>query len=185
MKAFSAWFVILFLYNVGIDCMVKNPKSSVDSEAQVSEEMASTDIHGERLSHEDFHQADFVNESLDSFPVDPIEFAGLFEGDIDLGPMQKGDSRNAIRDKGMKWADKTIPYTIDREYSSGQRSVIKGAMKVYHEKTCIKFRPRNSERDYIHIKKGRGCSSNVGRQGGKQTVSLADPCVHTGKATFT
>ena len=45
------------------------------------------------------------------------------------------------------------------------------AMKNYHDKTCIRFIPRTSERGYINIMKGSGCSSSVGRTGRMQQVS--------------
>jgi hypothetical protein len=38
--------------------------------------------------------------------------------------------------------------------------------------TCIRFKPRTNERDYVQIYSGNGCSSNMGRIGGKQRVSL-------------
>lgn len=38
--------------------------------------------------------------------------------------------------------------------------------------TCIKFVPRTYEYDFIHIWSGGDCSSAVGRQGGRQLVSL-------------
>ena len=45
----------------------------------------STDIPGEHLSPDDFHQADFVKDAWDDSDSqpDPIESANLFEGDID------------------------------------------------------------------------------------------------------
>ncbi|XP_068228214.1 zinc metalloproteinase nas-13-like isoform X2 [Palaemon carinicauda] len=54
------------------------------------------------------------------------------------------------------------------------------AFKEYHEKTCIRFVPRTVERDYIHIIKGDGCSSSVGRIGGAQKVSLGPGCLYVG-----
>ena len=36
--------------------------------------------------------------------------------------------------------------------------------------------PRRSERDYIHIVRKDGCSSWVGRYGGRQALSLGKGC---------
>jgi hypothetical protein len=63
-----------------------------------------------------------------------------------------------------------------------ERSVIAKAIGEYHLRTCIKFRPRTTETDYIHLTKGNGCSSHVGRTGGAQPVTLGPGCVFTGIA---
>lgn len=47
------------------------------------------------------------------------------------------------------------------------------AMYDIERYTCAVFKTRkNEEGDYLHIKPGKGCSSNLGRIGGKQTVTL-------------
>lgn len=39
--------------------------------------------------------------------------------------------------------------------------------------TCVEFKTRrNNEPDYINIKNGAGCSSHLGKIGGKQDVTL-------------
>lgn len=38
--------------------------------------------------------------------------------------------------------------------------------------TCIQFLPRKTEKNYIHIYSGIGCSSYLGMQGGRQLISL-------------
>ena len=76
---------------------------------------------------------------------DPIESAGLFEGDIDnvsmddLRNLRSGDyTKNAIREQWKKWPGARIPYQISSTFTSRERSVIAGAIKQYHDKTCIK-----------------------------------------------
>ena len=120
--------------------------------------------------------------------TDPIELAGLFEGDIanvnmaDLRGLRSGEySKNAIRELWKKWPDATIPYVISSRFGSYERSVIAKAMKTYHEKTCIKFIPRTSQSAYIHLVKGSGCSSSIGRTGSMQTDSLGLGCVYSGQ----
>jgi len=149
------------------------------------------DIPGQALNPEDFRAGDMMNEMPMDFKEDPILLARLWEGDIanvlpdDLQQMMgKGNrtlqNRNAIRDSWRRWPDATIPYVISSEFSQHERSVIAKAMQQYHQKTCIRFRPKTSERAYIHIMKGSGCSSSVGRTGSRQTVSLGNGCVYAG-----
>jgi len=150
-----------------------------------NDKIVSEDIPASPLSPEDFRAADSVEEIF-RFEADPIHSAGLFEGDIDnvsmddLATMRSGTFKNAIIDGWRKWPENTIPYLISSSFSQYERSVIAKAMKEYHDKTCIRFRPRTSEQAYIHIMKGTGCSSSVGRTGSQQTVSLGNGCVYTG-----
>ena len=146
------------------------------------------DLPGDHLNPSDFFAADYVKDSNPSYEEeDPILKAKLFEGDIDnvdMGLLEKsldGQSpRNAIRDSWRKWPEGVIPYVISSSFNSRERSIIAKAMNEYHEKTCIRFEPRNSERGYINIMKGSGCSSSVGRTGSRQQVSLGNGCVYTG-----
>ena len=125
--------------------------------AAINEEIAAADIPGDHLSPADFQAADMVKDSADYGGEDPIEFAGLFEGDIENVVMDdlraSAEGRNAIRDEWRKWPGASIPYVISSTFSKNERSVIARAMKKYHEKTCIRFKPRTSERAYIHIMK--------------------------------
>ena len=43
-----------------------------------------------------------------------------------------------------------------------------------------RFVPRQRETAHVHIMKGSGCSSSIGRTGGRQTVSLGSGCVYAG-----
>ncbi|KAK4297101.1 hypothetical protein Pmani_030450, partial [Petrolisthes manimaculis] len=116
--------------------------------------------------------------------------AGYFEGDIvvdskdHLLQIVRGDPEgqmSAIKNPQRTWPNGVIPYVISSTYSSSERGIIGQAMAEFAAKTCLRFIPRtSSHRDYIHILRGRGCSSNVGRAGGQQVVSLGTGCVHKG-----
>ena len=62
-------------------------------------------------------------------------------------------------------------------FSSEGRKVVEEAMKEFESKTCLRFTPRSSERDYIHIYSGSGCNSQVGRVGRMQSLSLGAGCL--------
>ena len=90
--------------------------------------------------------------------------------------------RNAIKDKERRWESGVIPYSFSSSFSSEGRKVVEEAMKEFESKTCIRFTPRSSERDYIHIYSGSGCNSVVGRVGMMQGLSLAPGCLYKGIA---
>jgi len=160
--------------------------NELGTQGGINDKLAMSDIPGSPINPEDFRASDDVQELFNDFEDDPIESAGLFEGDIenvsmdDLKLFKSGEQRNAIRDSWRKWPDATIPYLISSQFLSYERSVIAKAMKNYHDKTCIRFKPRTTEKAYIHIMKGSGCSSSVGRTGSSQSVSLGNGCVYTG-----
>jgi len=44
--------------------------------------------------------------------------------------------------------------------------------------TCVKFSPRQHQKDYVHILSEDGCSSHLGKTGGRQVISLEkDDCI--------
>lgn len=50
--------------------------------------------------------------------------------------------------------------------------LIERGINEYHRRTCLRFKPRTYEKDYLSFVNGpTGCWSSVGRVGGKQ-VSL-------------
>ena len=56
-----------------------------------------------------------------------------------------------------------------------ERDIILAAMREIQSKTCFKFTKRTSrQKDYIYIlsEKGKGCSSRIGRSGGRQDVHV-------------
>lgn len=54
------------------------------------------------------------------------------------------------------------------------------AMSHLHYYTCVRFVPRSNQRDFVQITAGNGCYSNVGRVGGRQTISLSPGCNNIG-----
>lgn len=55
-------------------------------------------------------------------------------------------------------------------------AMIEQAINEYHSKTCIIFKPRYGEKDYVaFVSKNTGCWSSVGRTGGRQEINLQSP----------
>jgi hypothetical protein len=54
-------------------------------------------------------------------------------------------------------------------------------MEGIEKYTCVRFKPRTTEKDYVEIKSGSGCHSNLGKIGRRQEVSLRnDGCMKNG-----
>ncbi|XP_054626578.1 low choriolytic enzyme-like [Dunckerocampus dactyliophorus] len=66
-----------------------------------------------------------------------------------------------------------VPYSISRQYSSGERDTIIEGLRSFAASTCIRFTPLNGQRDFVDIQSRSGCYSFVGRRGRGQVVSLS------------
>ncbi|XP_071978740.1 astacin-like metalloendopeptidase [Engystomops pustulosus] len=76
-----------------------------------------------------------------------------------------------------------VPYNFSSDFSPYDRIVITASMLEIEEDTCIRFRKRTSETDYINFVSNRGCSAALGKKGGAQTLSLERPnCIWSGVA---
>jgi len=120
-----------------------------------------------------------------------------FEGDIVLtkyerenmdaflnGTLYTGLTRNAIIPgrSGNLWTNGVVPYVYARghfRYAS-QKQIISRAMNEYARRTCIRFKPRTTERNFIQFVESGGCSSQVGMVGNMQRVTLGRGCVNFG-----
>jgi len=101
----------------------------------------------------------------------------LFQGDI-LG--FDPEDKNVIPHQQMRWTNGVIPYVIDASLSR-QTNLIQSAMQDYHLNTCLRFKPRTTERNYIKLFSGQGCYSYVGMVNrGEQPLSLGNGCHYKG-----
>jgi len=93
-------------------------------------------------------------------------------------PIYHSDLGNGVRDSKLKWprvGNKiVIPFIIDpfSSYTRIQIEKVYVAMRHISERTCINFRWKGNEKDYLMIYSGKWCTSYVGRVGGEQRVSL-------------
>jgi len=105
--------------------------------------------------------------------------ADLLEGDIAIA---EGKSRLAIdfdRFPAKKWKNQTVQYKISINHTMNEVLVIESAIRTISFVSCLKFVKWDGiSRDYIHFqphKKKKGCWSYIGRQGGRQQLSLERP----------
>ncbi|XP_077864896.1 meprin A subunit beta-like [Saccoglossus kowalevskii] len=100
------------------------------------------------------------------------------EGDI--VPDQQSGNRNAARDRNLLWPNGIVFYNINTDLSTNAGTAIQNAINDFHMMTCVRFQQRTTETDYIEFVKENGCSSRVGRSGGKQVLSVDGGCEHKG-----
>uniref|UniRef100_A0A8D0AUD7 Metalloendopeptidase n=1 Tax=Sander lucioperca TaxID=283035 RepID=A0A8D0AUD7_SANLU len=123
-----------------------------------------------------------ANSNLIRSANDPI----LTEGDIAIG---SEDERNAdpCTSQDCKWLKNSdgkvyVPYYIANHYSDREKAIIIRGLESFSSFSCIYFRPTQSgDHEWLSIESNSGCSSFVGRRGGKQVVSLArSGCLYHG-----
>ncbi len=109
----------------------------------------------------------------------------VFQGDIVLGAtaaMQQnmGSGQGQIEPRGIvlsgpiQWPGATVPYEIDPNLPNSTR--VTSAITEWTTKTSLQFTPHAGEQDFVYFTVGSGCSSQLGHQGGKQVIQLADNC---------
>ena len=111
---------------------------------------------------------DGVNKQVSVEERDGLE---IFEGDIVLGG-DVGSRGIGIKGEKFRWPGGVVPYVVDDVVAD----LAKAAMSHWTEMTKgrIRFIPKDdTHKDWIHIKRLNGSWSYVGRQGGKQDLSLS------------
>jgi hypothetical protein len=114
-------------------------------------------------------------------PYTEVNGLALFEGDIILATVEQvraAEAADEARGIGIvgeefRWPGGKVPFVIAAE---NVRARAEAAIKHWQERTPFKFTPRNGEADFISFESHDGCFSNVGRQGGKQVISLGAGC---------
>ncbi|KAK3738626.1 hypothetical protein QZH41_009487 [Actinostola sp. cb2023] len=123
--------------------------------------------------------------------------SNVIEGDIHLDKNTQEimdilkDKRDAITDVVKHWTGARVPYMFGGVSPNVRRAFYK-AISDYHLHTCIRFRPRRNERNYIYVVSEGGqsirslyvsrCWSSIGKSGGRQKLSLGQGCENKGTA---
>ena len=88
---------------------------------------------------------------------------------------------SAVAHRNLLWPNANIPFEIGGGFSANMRNTINQAVGHLNTTTNLNLVPRQGQSDYVRIRhRSQGCSSQVGRQGGRQHVNLADGCNNMG-----
>lgn len=85
------------------------------------------------------------------------------------------DIKAGIIGDNFRWPNRVLVYEIDGAFNQDERNVIEAGINAIQSTTCIQFRQRSSENDWVFIQRGgsnSGCWSYVGKQGGRQILNL-------------
>ncbi|XP_077419214.1 high choriolytic enzyme 1-like [Vanacampus margaritifer] len=129
---------------------------------------------GNTIADDDFSVSTLIEKANVNVGKNPNEPLVMF-GDIAVPTgLQNADQCTRDRCRWPKASDGFVyvPYSISREYSTRERETIVNGLRSFAASTCIRFTPRNRQRDFVDILSRSGCYSFVGRRGGGQTVSL-------------
>ncbi|WP_158597061.1 M12 family metallopeptidase [Aquimarina sp. BL5] len=112
--------------------------------------------------------------------VEEIDGKYILEGDIIITPQENtNDAKSTGRRNGdRRWPNYTVPYTIDSSIPNQER--ITNAIAHWESNTSLRFVKYTGTNvlfdSFVFFKRGDGCSSPVGRQGGPQIITLSDRC---------
>jgi astacin len=109
----------------------------------------------------------------------------ITDGDVVIGTAEEVQRQTKAFQyvKGL-WTKRTVPYVLKSTLTATQRTNINTAIATWNNalgartSASVVWKPRVSESDYVEfIKVDSGCTSPVGRRGGKQLISISTNCV--------
>jgi len=106
-----------------------------------------------------------------------VDGYAIVEGDIIIGlasEMVEGWRSAPTTDIHTRWPEGVVPYVVADFVIDPSR--IDQAIAHWEANTSLRFVSRTDHDDYVEFVNGVGCSSYVGMQGGKQTVTVAPGC---------
>ena len=147
------------------------PEGQVAQNSAAAAEIAFPNSKGERST---------INYDGKTLEVEKINGSYVLEGDI-LIPVDHVDDHSSSKERSeatgrtwRRWLGGVVFYQIDPNLPNQSRVV--DAINHWQQNTQIRFIPRTNQTDYVVFRPGSGCSSNVGRIGGVQYITLASGC---------
>ncbi|XP_040573996.1 hatching enzyme 1.2 [Lepeophtheirus salmonis] len=71
-------------------------------------------------------------------------------------------SRNFVFGSNNLWPNKQVPFTFGPSFTSNERSLIQRAMNTIQARSCVRFVPRSSQRNFVQFRNDRdGCFASA------------------------
>jgi len=108
-----------------------------------------------------------IEESLEAIENDvnkleESQVANIIEEDVLVLPEREGNLKRSIV-SDYRWPNRTVYYEISSSIRGYRREMIKRAMLNVSSETCVTFKERTTEKYWVKIQSGHGCSSYLGR----------------------
>uniref|UniRef100_H3C1D0 Metalloendopeptidase n=1 Tax=Tetraodon nigroviridis TaxID=99883 RepID=H3C1D0_TETNG len=116
-----------------------------------------------------------ANEDRDDIlEVSRLSFYNLFLNNAHTYPPKI--QRSAVADLDSRWQS-PVPYVLDKSLEMNAKGIILQAFDQFRIKSCIDFKPWDSERFFLIMKKLDGCFSYVGKvMANGQELSIGASC---------
>ncbi|KII65608.1 Zinc metalloproteinase nas-6 [Thelohanellus kitauei] len=82
------------------------------------------------------------------------------------------ERKTLVRDERSRWEHGLVPYVFDRKLNDYQIRLVFRAFKAIQDVSCVAFKERKNQKDFIHIV--------IGHNIGEQDFSLSEDCFRTG-----
>ncbi|XP_030641222.1 meprin A subunit beta-like [Chanos chanos] len=106
-----------------------------------------------RLRQKHYYNVDSGDHDIPEINKD----LNLREGDI-----LETNQRSAVLGDNYRW-ESPVPYVLNADLDMNARGIILRAFEQFRLKSCIDFKPKESEDYYISVEKKNGCYSYVGK----------------------
>ncbi|KAG5849133.1 hypothetical protein ANANG_G00106770 [Anguilla anguilla] len=163
------WFTFTFMVLCAVHCY---PSEQISS--GISAEQEEDPVNDNSLKEEE-NDISTLLEKANKYVGQGLDEPTVI-GDIAI-PTDLGNA-DPCTSRGCKWKKSSnglvsVPYVISNQYSSRERAIIERGLQSFAASTCIRFKRRTRERDFVDIQSRGGCYSFVGRRGRGQVVSLS------------
>ncbi len=167
------YFLMFAVPGILVSC-----NDSIEESTPVSKSEQLTEVFSENLSDgkkvSAYYKGDLVDLTL-------VNGSYIYEGDIVVpenqlsfvAPPERIDTEIVGRTSG-RWPKNTVYYQVASDLPDKAR--VTDAIAHWESKTSLKFVNSKGSGDYILFQPGSGCSSSIGRIGGRQVINLADAC---------
>jgi len=164
---------------------IENERRQPFADSRNIDEVAS--VAEEKLTENEVGDVHSTQEERETVMKDLPADGELFEGDMVMDSrlreavLGKNTKKSAFRGRDILWPDNVVYYEIDDTFVPEAHRLLKRAIHEFEKRTCIRFKKRTNQPDYVLYSSAENtCSSVVGKAGGQQTILIGKDCTVIG-----